>query len=620
METGYEYSFGKSLLDVKGLSVKFKNKNGDETVVLRDVNFDIKNITRPGRKQGQVDALLAPSGCGKCFAKGTMILMHDGSIKPVENVSVGDKVMGPDSKARNVTSLGNGFEKMYKIKPVKGESFTVNGSHILHLSYNSDHNKMRNNETVDISVNDYLLKSNNFKNLTKLKRTGVDFPSQKVELSAYMLGLWLADGNSDCFRITNEDAEIVDHIIEFANIYDLKVSPYVPNIYGLTAGHDRTKSPTSFLHRLNLLNNKHIPSCYLINDRNTRLELLAGLLDGDGHLHGNCFEIITKFSELAKNILFLSRSLGLAAYSKPCVKTMKRKDGSVFSGNYFRIGISGNTDEIPVKINAKRAKPRKQIKNVLRVGFEIIPEGIGEYFGFTIDEDHLFLLADFTITHNTTLFRAISGLDKIQTGSVDICINGDDTMVPVHVGLVGVVAQDYPLFNHMTVMGNLLKAATIKNKNKDSAKEIVMKYLELFQLVDKINHYPHQLSGGQRQRVAIIQQMVCDNHLLLMDEPFSGLDILMKEEVQHMICGVASQNDLNSVIITTHDIQSAIAVADTILLLGHERDAAGNVVPGAFVKYTYNLIDMGLSWRPDVAELPAFTALEKEIKARFKEL
>jgi ABC-type nitrate/sulfonate/bicarbonate transport system ATPase subunit len=105
-----------------------------------------------------------------------------------------------------------------------------------------------------------------------------------------------------------------------------------------------------------------------------------------------------------------------------------------------------------------------------------------------------------------------------------------------------------------------------------------------------------------------------------MDEPFSGLDILMKDEVQQLIASVVAADSLNSVIITTHDIQSAIAVADTILLLGRERDAAGKIIPGASIRYKYNLMDLGLSWRPNIAELPQFTELEKEIRARFKEL
>lgn len=216
----------------------------------------------------------------------------------------------------------------------------------------------------------------------------------------------------------------------------------------------------------------------------------------------------------------------------------------------------------------------------------------------------------------TQLFRCIAGLRTPDTGAV--YVNQDHQ--PVQVGMVGVVAQDYPLFVHLTVLDNLLMPASIKHHDRTKATELVMGLLDKFGLTDRRNLYPHQLSGGQRQRIAIIQQMVCSGHLLLMDEPFSGLDILMKDEVQHLIAEVAGSDTLNSVIITTHDIQSAIAVADTILLLGRERDAAGNVIPGASIRYTYNLMDLGLTWRPNIAEHPEFTQLEKEIRGRFREL
>jgi NitT/TauT family transport system ATP-binding protein len=216
----------------------------------------------------------------------------------------------------------------------------------------------------------------------------------------------------------------------------------------------------------------------------------------------------------------------------------------------------------------------------------------------------------------TQLFRCIAGLKTPDAGAVYL----NQEKQPVQVGMVGVVAQDYPLFVHLSVLDNLLMPALIKHHDKAEATKLVMGLLERFGLSDRRSLYPHQLSGGQRQRIAIIQQMVCSGHLLLMDEPFSGLDILMKEEVQNLIASVAASDTLNSVIVTTHDIQSAITVADTILLLGRERDRAGNVIPGASIRYQYDLMEMGLTWRPNIAELPQFAELEKEIRGRFREL
>ncbi len=217
-------------------------------------------------------------------------------------------------------------------------------------------------------------------------------------------------------------------------------------------------------------------------------------------------------------------------------------------------------------------------------------------------------------TGKTVLFRTISGLKKPDSGQV---LMGDKTVVP---GMVGVVAQDYPLFNHLTVLDNMLLAAKVRFKDHKSALEASMTMLAQFELDGKVKSYPAELSGGQRQRVAILQQMVSCGHLLLMDEPFSGLDILMKQKAQTMITDLAAADELNSIIITTHDIESAVSVADTIVLIGRERDEAGNPIPGATVRYTYNLVDMGLAWHPDIERIPAFDALVKEIKARFREL
>ncbi len=215
----------------------------------------------------------------------------------------------------------------------------------------------------------------------------------------------------------------------------------------------------------------------------------------------------------------------------------------------------------------------------------------------------------------TQLFRCISGLKTPDKGNVVLGADRQATKA----GKVGVVAQDYPLFAHLTVFDNILMAAKLK-LDAEAAKERTISMLERFELDDRREFYPHQLSGGQKQRVAIIQQMVACGHLLLMDEPFSGLDVLMKERVQDMITQLAAEDELNSIILTTHDIQSAIAVSDTIVLLGRERDIHGNPIPGARVIKEYNLMDMGLTWRENNHLLPQFHELDREINARFHEL
>lgn len=222
----------------------------------------------------------------------------------------------------------------------------------------------------------------------------------------------------------------------------------------------------------------------------------------------------------------------------------------------------------------------------------------------------------------TQLFNCTAGIQIPTAGEILINVSGvEGEFIPVRPGQVGVVAQHYPLFKHLTVIDNLMVSATVKIKDRAKARAACMDYLEKFGLEALVNQYPKELSGGQRQRIAIIQQMVSCGHLLLMDEPFSGLDIKAKNNVQRLITAVAAQDELNTVIITTHDIQAAIEVADTILLMGHARDPqSGAMIPGAKIVHTYDLASMGLAWRENISTLPQFKVLEDEIKARFYEL
>ena len=217
----------------------------------------------------------------------------------------------------------------------------------------------------------------------------------------------------------------------------------------------------------------------------------------------------------------------------------------------------------------------------------------------------------------TTLFRSIAGLRSPKAGGVYL----EGCPTAVRIGQVGVVAQDYPLFEHMTVINNLTTAAKRKQGSEAKALEASNSMLQRFGLDAVRNHYPHELSGGQRQRIAIMQQMLCSGHLLLMDEPFSGLDIIAKDEVSRLITDVADQDELNSIIVTTHDIAAAVAVADTIWLLGRERDpATGAFIPGATIRECINVIDRGLTWHPNITEMPQFFTLVKEIQTKFREL
>lgn len=216
----------------------------------------------------------------------------------------------------------------------------------------------------------------------------------------------------------------------------------------------------------------------------------------------------------------------------------------------------------------------------------------------------------------TQLFRLLAGLQQPTTGSVRLTRE----QVLVTAGRVGVVAQDYPLFEHRTILGNLLVAGARAGLSAAAANEKALGLLRRFGLEHTRTAYPARLSGGQRQRVAIAQQLMCSDHFLLMDEPFSGLDPLAVEAVCALITETASQDTLNTIIIVTHDIAAAAAVCDHLWLLGRDRDEAGGVVPGARVQATYDLIERGIAYTPDVTSTEAYRQLVAEVRAQFKRL
>jgi len=216
----------------------------------------------------------------------------------------------------------------------------------------------------------------------------------------------------------------------------------------------------------------------------------------------------------------------------------------------------------------------------------------------------------------TSLFRILAGLDEADSGEVRL----GPELKPVQRGMVGVVAQDYPLFAHRTVLGNLMVAGRLSGLSGKEAREKAQGFLTRFGLEDRAKRYPIQLSGGQRQRVAIAQQFMCSERFLLLDEPFSGLDPVGVDRVCQLLEEVACMDELNTIIVVTHDITAALQVADTIWLMGRDRDAQGKMIPGARVQESYNLIERGLAWRDGVATTPEFLLLAREIRSRFPSL
>jgi len=213
----------------------------------------------------------------------------------------------------------------------------------------------------------------------------------------------------------------------------------------------------------------------------------------------------------------------------------------------------------------------------------------------------------------TRLIRLIAGLDAPDRGA----ITGHDGK-PMRAGETGVVFQNYPLLRHHTVMGNMLAAGAAAGLSRTDAHDRAKLLLERFDLTPRAGFYPAQLSGGQRQRVAIAQQLVRQTRLVCMDEPFSGLDPASLDATIRLLVEVANMDELNTILVVTHDIGAALTVCDTLFVLGRDRDDKGRCISGAKIQKTYDLVQMGLAWQEQVELKADFIACEREIKTRFK--
>ena len=385
-----------------------------------------------GEQGGYCFGFEGPPGVGKCLAKDTPVMLSNGDIKLVQDITIEDKLMGDDSKPRNVLALGTGREKMYRIEQVKGDDYVVNESHILSLKMsksgrNGDKHqtilgkRYYKNDIVDICIKDYLSLPTYLKECLKGYKVGLDFSEKEVDLDPYALGYWLGDGTSSTFRITTIEPEVIEYFKKYAGEFGLILTR---GTFGTK--HDITYHITSgqrggimsdinpfltFLKDYDLINNKHIPRLYKCNSRENRLKLLAGLIDSDGYYGpNNSLEITQKNKQLANDILFLVRSLGMRGMMKECQKSCLYK-GERRWGTYQRITITGNgLDEIPTLLDRKRAREHRQIKDPMNTGITVVPLDEDVYYGFQIDGNSRFMLGDFTVTHNTSYAK--KGLAK----------------------------------------------------------------------------------------------------------------------------------------------------------------------------------------------------------------
>jgi hypothetical protein len=369
-------------------------------------------------------------GTGKCLCHNELCLMHDGSIKPVQDIKAGEFLMGDDSTPRRVLSTTKGTGPLYQIYPAKGEPFTCNGTHVLCLKSSIS------DEIEHVTVEDFLKWPRQQRHRARIYRTAVEWPEKPVNLDPYWLGLWLGDGHTRGPAITTADPEIAAYHADYAAKHGLEITicDKVGNAASSYAAvvKDRRKARIESnplrkklaVHGLGALDGsqeKHIPNDFVYNSKRVRLELLAGLLDTDGSksiggkrtekhktkANNGVYEITVKQEQFARQIKFVAQSLGYFAQTKIKI---------VNATAYYRTFISGAYN-VPTLLSRKHSSIKGQTvspltghirkADCLKTKFAVIPKGKGRYYGFSVDGNHRFLLKDFTVTHNSSVMVTV---------------------------------------------------------------------------------------------------------------------------------------------------------------------------------------------------------------------
>ena len=193
----------------------------------------------------------------------------------------------------------------------------------------------------------------------RFKQQLVNYEEQPVPIDPYFLGAWLGDGDSARACITNVDQEIINFVYEYANELKMAVSRYESPIYttcyNICNGNGKPNPLLRELIKLNLINNKHIPTAFKYNSEDVRLKLLAGLLDTDGYLDGNVYQIVQKNKQLALDILDLARSLGFYTTHTTCEKYCMY-NGEKRGGMYQQLNIRMDPTSPEISVLLERKK------------------------------------------------------------------------------------------------------------------------------------------------------------------------------------------------------------------------------------------------------------------------
>ena len=198
----------------------------------------------------------------------------------------------------------------------------------------------------------------------------------------------------------------------------------------------------------------------------------------------------------------------------------------------------------------------------------------------------------------TTALRCIAGFELVSAGEIllnGVCVSSADIFVPPEQRRIGMVFQDYALFPHLDVAANI--GFGLHRLTRAERERRVDELLQVVQLVSVSGKYPHELSGGQQQRVALARALAPKPELLLLDEPFSNLDVSLRERLSMEVREILKDQGITAILVT-HDQAEAFAIADVIGVMQQgeiqQWDTAFNLYHRPVNRFVANFVGQGV--------------------------
>lgn len=374
-----------------------------------------------------------------CHAKDTAIIMYDGTKKMVQDITVGDKVMGIDNKPRTVQSLIRGNDKLFKVNQSRGMSYIVNEGHILALEYSAKrkYKGFKKGDRVNMSLHDYMNLPDYIRRHFKGYKGSYELEEKEYDIPPYILGLWLGDGSKNSTRISvnPKEKQIIEDLEEYAISINKKLTTrqeqnencLCVDVCDSNNRNDGNKFRQSLI-KYNLMGNKHIPECYFYGSKSQRSDLLAGLINTDGWARNGrgrktvCFgntnlDLIMGAKRLADSLGYITNII------KAREKTIGRGicEGCKLKPYYYlSIHEFDNKHLMPNKKTDTTTISRRNF-NTSTLNIEEVENG--DFYGFELDGDRLYMIEDGTVTHNCRTANGydINGFGQLKDGRGNIC-------------------------------------------------------------------------------------------------------------------------------------------------------------------------------------------------------